>query len=160
MKRRCDRTMEGKKLRRGVQRRLLYWDVGKKSYALQFSVYPSAVSLFMNLMSPLRYRSVRGCFVWIRKRHVISQGAMVVGHLALCRDRLDVDVVAHEVYHLVRRVSGLGHTEEQCAEMAGLLVAAVCSELSLDGCALVHALDPSPAVRVEDVTTFGKPRTR
>jgi hypothetical protein len=153
-------TKDKKERKRGVQRAVLYWQVGGTRYAMQVSVYPTALTLFVHRVWPLLARQVRGCFIWFRKRGNL-QGILTIGHLGLCREELDLYLVVHEVYHAIRRLSRLGqHTEEQCAEVAGALAAAIFSELLRNGVALVPSLDPSPAVRAVPVSSFADLKTR
>ena len=148
-------TKDSKERRGGVQRVVLHWVVASSSYAMEFSLYPTMLTLFLHRVWPSRLTQVRGCFVWCRKGNLTPQGAQRIGHLALCREELDLDLVVHEVYHAVSRVRGLGrHTEEQCATMAGALAAAVCSQLLLDGESLIPSRDTAPAVQAVKVSSF------
>jgi hypothetical protein len=48
----------------------------------------------------------------------------------LAEDALDIEVISHEAYHVSHRAwTSNRHSEEDCAELAGMIIAAICLEI-------------------------------
>lgn len=99
------------------------FEVGRRKYAVRLHLVPGD-----SLLDQENYK-MRGCFARGKSKREIC-GAPLLGELCFAGNYLDAAVIAHEIYHAVHRLKTVHrHSEEDCAEVSGLLMAAVCIEL-------------------------------
>lgn len=94
---------------------------------------------------------VQGCFVWGPRNRRLAD-ATFLGELHLAEGALDVEVICHEAYHIAHHAwTSDEHDEEDCAELAGMVSAAVCMELRRLGKTVMAMLETDKVERFDDL---------
>ena len=102
------------------------FNVHRRKYALKFLLFPRYTYLGA---CDEGNGGLRGCFVWGPTPRYLA-GALFLGELHLATDVIDMEVIAHEAYHVAHKVwLTQTRSEEDCAELLGLIIAADCHEL-------------------------------
>jgi hypothetical protein len=98
----------------------------------------------------LRKTDTRGSFTWGPRGRKLAD-ATFLGEVHLAEDALDLEVISHEAYHVSHRAwTSNRHSEEDCAELAGMIIAAICLEIHKLGKKVPIMLATNNVQRIDD----------
>jgi len=135
---------------KGTHRAVFSFRIANTAYSVRLLVFDSSIRLADFCGYP-RSAELRGIFTRGHKRAHAGHGRRLLGEIRLSKDEVDLEVIAHEVYHLIDLMRRNNFaSEEDGARMCGRLTSAICIELKRIGIKLRPAASELHVQREED----------